>query len=170
MIDVMPEKFTIVAKIGAPYGIKGWFNLFSLSDSPKTLVNYERWYIQKGETWEALAIDEIKPHGDHLIAHVNEINDRNAAQSLTNKKVAVLSDQLPPLDKGYYWADLEGLTVITQKSERLGVVKELMNTGANDILIVMGEKRRLIPFIEGKTILKVDLTKNEIIVNWDPEF
>ena len=75
----------------------------------------------------------------------------------------------PPQDE-YYWADLCGLKVITRENIELGVVDHLLETGANDVLVVMGERERLIPFVLGQTVIKVDLESGHLIVDWDPDF
>ncbi|MGZ8186368.1 MAG: ribosome maturation factor RimM, partial [Methylobacter sp.] len=70
----------------------------------------------------------------------------------------------------YYWSDLIGLKVETIEGVQLGIVDSLMETGANDVIIVQGERERVIPFIQGQTIINIDLDAGRIIVDWDPEF
>ena len=52
----------------------------------------------------------------------------------------------------------------------LGTVQSMMETGANDVLVVNGDRERLIPWIEGDVVQTVDLEKGSIVVDWDPEF
>ena len=85
--------------------------------------------------------------------------------------VVIERAQLPPVETGeYYWADLEGLSVVTTQGVNLGVVDYLLETGANDVLVVKGDRERLIPFLRDQTIKSVDLTQSQIIVDWDPDF
>ena len=71
----------------------------------------------------------------------------------------------------YYWSDLEGLEVVTVEGVALGRVSHLVATGANDVLIVKGaERERLIPFLVGQYVTKVDLDADRLTVDWDPEF
>ena len=77
---------------------------------------------------------------------------------------------MPALEKGeYYWNDLMGHKVINQQKEHLGVVQTFLETGANDVLVVKGDKEYLIPFIP-HVILNVDMAKKEIEVDWDKDF
>ena len=84
---------------------------------------------------------------------------------------------LPVLEEDFYWRDLVGCQVNTDKGYSLGVVTEMMETGSNDVLVVkansndaFGQKERLIPFIEEQVISNVDITGKLITVNWEPDF
>jgi len=80
-------------------------------------------------------------------------------------------DQLPEtVENEYYWSDLEGLDVHTTKGEVLGRVERLMETGANDVLVIRGDRERLVPFVQGQYVIRVDLEAGLIVVDWDPEF
>ncbi len=86
-------------------------------------------------------------------------------------EVGICPDQLPAAEPGeYYWRDLEGLEVSNLQGERLGVVDHLMETGANDVLVVRGERERLIPFVQGPVVVAVDLEARRIRVDWDKDF
>jgi len=80
----------------------------------------------------------------------------------------VQRDQLPESKDEYYWADLIGLEVVTTKDVNLGLVDSLMETGANDVLVVKGDSERLVPWIADEVIVKVDLESRIITVDWDP--
>ena len=85
--------------------------------------------------------------------------------------IAICRNQLPTADTGeYYWADLVGLRVRTVEGVELGTVDHLMETGANDVLVVRGDRERLIPFVRGPVIREVDLEHGCIEVDWDPQF
>jgi 16S rRNA processing protein RimM len=85
--------------------------------------------------------------------------------------IAVQREQLPALESGeYYWTDLQGLRVVNLEGVELGVVSHLFETGANDVLVVRGERERLIPYTTGEAIQEVDLDHGQITVDWDPEF
>jgi 16S rRNA processing protein RimM len=81
------------------------------------------------------------------------------------------------LEDDFYWRDLIGCQVKTDKGYDLGIVTEIMETGSNDVLVVkansndaFGQKERLIPFIEQQVISNVDITSKLITVNWQPDF
>ncbi len=167
----MCNEHLIVGKIGAPYGVKGWVKIFSINRSPESLLEYETWYVESQNGWEILEISERKRHDGHVIAHIAGIDDREIAKQFTNKQISILPTQLPKAEKNeFYWLDLEGLKVITKDGEELGQIDNMMETGANDVMIVVGNKKRLIPFVLNKTVLSVDLKKKEIIVDWDPSY
>ena len=84
--------------------------------------------------------------------------------------VAVHRRQLPAAEAGrYYWVDLIGLSVVNREGIALGTVIALMETGANDVLVVQGERERLIPFVLGRVVLDVDLEAGVIEVDWLPD-
>ncbi len=86
-------------------------------------------------------------------------------------EIGIPRDELPATQPDeYYWHDLQGLTVVTLAGERLGTVDHLIETGANDVLVVEGDRERLIPFVMGQVIVGVDLDKGEIRVDWDKDF
>jgi len=70
----------------------------------------------------------------------------------------------------YYWADLVGLKVVTTEGVELGQVEHMMATGANDVMVVKGERERLLPFLPGRFVNEVDLAGGRIVVDWDPDF
>ena len=93
--------------------------------------------------------------------------------ALWNKKIYVFEGQLPKLEPNrYYWYELEGLTIENEEGNILGVVKNLMKTGANDVLVVrsssksIDERERLIPYVKDLVVKKVDMSKKKILVKW----
>ena len=86
-------------------------------------------------------------------------------------EIAVPREQLPELaENEYYWSDLQGLTVVNLDGIELGEVSHLFETGANPVVVVKGERERLIPYIWGQAIRDVDLQAGRMIVDWDPDF
>ena len=69
-----------------------------------------------------------------------------------------------------YWAELQGLEVINVDGSRLGEVTGLMETGANDVLVVVGVRERLIPYVPERHVLEVDLSAEQTRVEWYTEF
>ena len=106
-----------------------------------------------------------------MIARLAGCESRDQAQALMGCEIAIRRDQLPVTAPGeYYWRDLQGLTVVTIEGELLGTVDHLIETGANDVLVVKGDRERLIPFVLNQVIVNVDLDKREIRVDWDKDF
>ena len=163
------EKF-IMARISGPYGVKGWIKIQPFTIDINHLLNKKEWLIGDEKSSISYPIEISKIHGNSIIAKLINIDDRDAAFGLRNKTILIPKQELPALEKGeYYWNDLMGHAVINQKKEHLGVVQTFLETGANDVLVVKGDKEHLIPFIP-HVILNVDMGKKEIEVDWDKDF
>ncbi|MDF2530149.1 MAG: rimM, partial [Gammaproteobacteria bacterium] len=104
-----------------------------------------------------------------FLIHFNECQDRDLAKRYVNAELAIARDELAELQSGYYWTDLEGLKVVNTKGIEFGIVDYLLETGANDVLVVKGESERLIPYIK-QVVQKVDLVQGIIVVDWDADF
>ncbi len=170
--NISPQKAIIVGRLGAPFGVKGWVKVNSFTEPFENIFRYQPWLLSADEkTWHSVKFEACKQQGNGLIVKFADCNDRDAAKLLTHQVVAISSEQLPPAaENEYYWADLEGLTVITKNNDVLGKVDRIMSTGANDVLVVCGEKEYLIPFVQQHYILSVDLAAQTITVDWDPEY
>ncbi len=169
-----------VGRITAVYGIKGWVKVHSYTEPQDNLFEYHPWFIKTKHGVKQIEIDEARPHGDAYVAHIVGVDDRDLAAAYTAADIAVERDLLPELEEGeFYWNQLEGLAVVSSfngEPERLGVVSKILETGANDVLVVQGDaqsidqRERLIPYVPEQFVLSVDLDKGEILVDWDPEF
>ena len=121
--------------------------------------------------WNEYKVLSGRIHGKGLVARLEGVDDRDTAHSLKGFDIAVNRDQLPKTTEGeYYWVDLEGLDVRTIEGVALGKVDYLFETGANDVLVVKGDRERLVPYISDQVIKSVDLQKALIVVDWDPDF
>jgi len=119
--------------------------------------------------WNCIQIEKMKIQGQDVVADLGFENRDQAIES-KGQILAVDRQQLPQLEENeYYWDDLIGLNVFDLQHNDLGKVIELIETGANDVLVVSGEKERLIPYIP-QVIVKIDLTEKRIEVDWDKEF
>ena len=160
-----------VGRISGVYGVKGWVKVYSYTDPVDNILDYKNWYLQKNGQWTATNILQCKKHGKGIIAHISGCNTPEDAARLKNIEIGISRDQLPELDDDeYYWSDLVGLSVATITGDKLGEVSRLMSTGSNDVLVVKGQRERLIPYIRPDVVKTVDLDKRIIEVDWDPEF
>ena len=160
-----------MARVGAPYGVKGWVHISTYTELPGNLLDYAPWYLLRQGQWEPVEVHRGRPHGKGLVVQLAGCNDRDAAALLTGADVGIYREQLPAAaEDEYYWNDLLGMQVTTTGGDMLGVVDHLIETGANDVLVIRGEREHLVPFITGQVIKSVDLDAREIRVDWDPEF
>lgn len=161
----------VMGRISGPWGVKGWVKLKSFTSQPADLLGYQPWYLDSGGNWEATEVLEGRPHGKGLVARLTGCDGRDAAECLTGTDIGIYRHQLPPAEHNeYYWNDLVGVQVVTLAGKTLGTVDHLLETGANDVLVVSGDRERLIPFIQGQVIASVDLDAGVITVDWDPDF
>ncbi len=161
----------VIGKVGAVYGVHGWIKIHSYTDPGSNILDYQPWQLELDNTWQTYNIAESRIQANNIVVRFADITDREAAKVLTNAPIAVARTQLPTLAAGeYYWSDLTGLAVINQANITLGKVDYLFATPANDVMVVIGEREHLIPFILNEVIIEVDLEQNVIRVNWDADF
>ena len=172
------EKKIILGKIGAVYGVKGWLKVHSFTDETDAILDYFPWSLKLGNKTQLVEITDWRKHNKGLIVKVAGLDDRDRAQALVGSEILVNETVLPKLPEGeFYWRDLIGMNVVTTKGYDLGSVSEMMETGANDILVVkanpndgFSKKERLIPYLFEQVIISVDANTKQICVDWDPGF
>ena len=159
-------------EISGVFGVKGLVKVFSFTEPRENILRYSPWLLQKNNQTREIKVSGGQRQGNTVVAELDGVADRDAALALMGWKILISKKQLPKPKPGeYYWADLVGLKVETQAGVTLGVVDHLLETGANDVLVVLdGETERLIPFIQQQTVLKIDLDAGLMIVDWDPDF
>jgi len=164
------ENLVIIGKIISAYGIKGWVKIRPFTETAKNFIQYKTQFLSRNQKdWNRVEIKEIKIQGQDLIADIG-LTDRDQSISYKGYFLAIARNQLPQLPEDeFYWDDLIGLKVIDVDREDLGKVVGLIETGANDVLVVSGDRERLIPYIP-QVIKKVDTHNQLIEVDWDKEF
>lgn len=167
----MSEQHISVGKISGVFGVKGWVKVFSFTDPRENILTYSPWLLKKSGETKTVNVVDGQLQGKTIVAQLAGIADRDQAAGLMGWDVFITRNQLPKAAKDeYYWSELIGLNVETIDGVQLGVVDSLLETGANDVIIVQGERERVIPFLQGQTIINVDLDEGKIVVDWDPEF
>lgn len=164
------DKYILVGKIGAVYGVHGWLKVQTYTEYGDNLLDYAPWYLcgPHGVMHETTIV-EGKRHGKILLAKFAGYDAPETARALTSKTIHIKRSQLPPLKADeYYWSDLVGLTVINQKGETLGQIAYLIETGSNDVIVVKNPAEIAIPYLPGTVVLNIDLAKKEMLVDWEP--
>jgi 16S rRNA processing protein RimM len=166
-----PDTLVTVGRISGVYGVKGWLRIYSHTEPRDNILSYNPWQLRLADGWRSVELLDGRAQGKGVIAHLAGCDDRDQAARWVDTEIAVRRSQLPATQAGeYYWRDLIGLRVVTLGGEELGTVDTLLETGAHDVLVVQGERERLIPYVLGDVVSAVDLEAGELRVDWDPEF
>lgn len=171
------QQLVTMGRIGRLYGIKGWVKLISYTDPQDNILGFRHLLARTGGEWKPIEMDQSKVHGKGLIAHFVGYDDPDAARSLAGLELAVQVGDLPDLaPEEFYWHELIGMRVETAKGQWLGNVSKLLETGANDVLVVepckgsVDSRERLIPYLPERVVLKVSREEKSITVDWEPEY
>ncbi|TVQ73845.1 MAG: ribosome maturation factor RimM [Chromatiaceae bacterium] len=161
----------VVGRISGVHGVRGWVKLFSETDPRDRILQYEPLLMERNGQWQAVPLEDGRPQGKGVVAKFAGMDDRDVAATYVGCQLAIRPEQLEPLPEGeYYWADLIGLEVETLDGISLGRVENLIQTGANDVLVVRGDRERLIPYLREQVIHEIDLDAGRMRVDWDPDF
>jgi 16S rRNA processing protein RimM len=168
-----------VGKITGAYGIQGWVKIHSYTDPEENLFGFGAWQLQRRGALETVEFDAWRRHGKGMVAHIAGVDDRTLAESLRGLEIVVEAGCLPALEEGdFYWHQLQGLQVWAREPGSaaprvlLGTVDYLIETGANDVLVVkagegsIDDAERLIPYLPGEVVTRVSLEEAVIEVDW----
>ncbi len=159
----------VLGHIDGVYGVRGWVKVFSETAPREGILRYSPWLLGAPPTPRRVA--EGRAHGKGVVVRLEGCDDREQAAALVGQEIAVTRDRLPPPKADeFYWIDLEGLAVETLEGVALGQVSHLFSTGSNDVLVVVGERERLLPFTWDAVVRAVDFERRLIQVDWDPDF
>ena len=163
--------WVVLGRVSGLFGVNGWVRVFSHTEPREGIARYAPVFLKRRDEWQVFKIEAGRAHGAGVVLKFAGCDDRDHAAALIHSDIAVRRAQLPPPRPGeYYWADLEGLRVVTLAGVELGVVSHLLATGANDVLVVKGERERLLPFVQGPVVVEVNLEQRLLRVDWDPDF
>ncbi len=171
-----PSTLVKIATLKKPYGIKGWLWVFSETDDRSGIFEMSPWWMKTATGFKPLTVKDWRNQGQGLVACFEEIADRNVAETMNGTTIWVSKDSFPELsEEEYYWSDLIGLTVINEQGENLGVIKEMFETGAHEIISVkpsadsIDREERLIPW-HRDIVLSVDLSAKTMLVAWGADY
>lgn len=176
------QAFVVLGRVLGAYGVNGWLRIRPYGDDPLSWGKLDRWWFAFDAGRETDAITGLqwlprrqlncRLHGGSLLAQIEGVVERDAAEALAGALMAIPRDTLPATRQDeYYWGDLQGMRVRNADEDDLGVVSGLIETGANDVLVVSTPdgRERLLPFV-AKVVLEVDRDREEIRVDWGKDW
>lgn len=171
------DDYVVLGKLTSPYGVKGWFRVYSYTSPMEGILDYAEWVIDQRGTRTTRRLAQGRRQGKGLVARLEGVDSREQAEQLAGAEILLPKQALPELEAGdYYWYQLEGLRVVTLNGVDLGRVDYLFETGANDVLVVKGDaqsiddRERLLPFLPDEVIREANTDTGTLTVDWDPEF
>jgi 16S rRNA processing protein RimM len=158
----------VMGRVSGSYGVRGWLKIQSFTRPPVNILSYTPWLVQRDKDWQELVVLDGKVYGKGLIAQLEGITDRDEARSLLGADIAIWRSQLHAAGPDdYYWDDLLDMQVVNQEGKLLGSVTGILETGANDVLVVEGSERHLIPLVWTTYVQDIDLARKTIRVDWE---
>ncbi len=165
------ERRILLGRVLGAFGVRGELKLHSFTDPVSTALKYQPWILVHGGQEREVAAIRGRETNKGMVITLPGVDDRDAAEALAGAEVWVPRSRLPKPSPGeHYWVDLEGMQVVNREGIPFGTVSYLFETGANDVMVVAGDRERLIPYIPDQFIVEVDFDAGRIIVDWDPDF
>lgn len=172
-----------LGKIVGVWGVKGWLKLHSYTRNRADISDYSRWRLQPVGRYtdspesldlsQAIEVLECRQQGRGIVARLEGVNTRNQAEALIGSKILVDEADLPELEEGeFYWQQLIGLQVVSTQGDDLGRISSMLETGANDVIVIGGQSGNpdvLIPYVK-QVVVDVDLAAGTMTVDWDPAY
>jgi len=175
--EALNHKQVVLGQLGKLHGIKGWLRLSSFTNPTENIFEYPTLLAEIDNRWQVLEIDEYRQQSNGFVVHIKGYDEPEIARQLSGIRLAINSQLLPKLDEdSYYWYELEGMKVVNLQGENFGQVSSLLETGANDVLVVkptddsIDARERLIPYIADSVIDHIDSEERFIKVNWEADY
>ncbi len=165
------EDVVVMARVAGAFGIKGWLKLHTFTQSPDSLDAYASWLLKGDTGWEEFELEDFAVNVKGVVAKLKGCDDRTAAENLAKRDIGIPRDALEDAAVGeIFWFDLIGCDVVNTAGEKFGRIETLLETGANDVLVVKrGAEEILIPYLDD-VVLKVDREAKLVTVNWTQDF
>lgn len=167
-----PTRRILIGRIHGAFAVRGEVKLESLTEPAGNLLRYQPWILRDAQGREReISGARARAGGKGLIGTLPGVEDRDAAEALRGAELHVTRAALPaPRDGEFYWIDLEGMQVSNVDGVPFGQVASVFSNGANDVLVVRGERERLIPFARPDYVRELDFDAGRIVVDWDADF
>lgn len=184
----------VIGRLRTVFGVKGWLKVQSYTQPLENIFEYSCWSLSLDVNMSgamALEVEDYQVKGKDLVVKFKGLDDREEARRYAQHFVSIAAHELPAVaDDEVYWHQLEGMAVyrivsgceaVFEQSELLGSVAYMMETGANDVLVVNAEaksadrarlmssrqpKQLMLPYVLGYSVLNVDLANRRILIDW----
>lgn len=168
--DSGPSDPLVVGRIVGVHGLQGGLKLLSYTRPRANLLRYREWWVRRPDHWLQVRLLEGSAQGKSLVARLDGVDSREAAEGMVGLDILVPRASLPRAKANeYYWAELIGMHVQNAEGLALGEVQNLVEAGDHDVLVIAGAREYLVPFVRGIYILKVDRKARQILVDWHPD-
>ena len=159
-----------MGRIVGAFGIQGWVKVLPFTDESGALGAFDDWLVGNGESWSRVAVEGFEVHSKGPVAKLAGCEDRNAADALRGREIAVERGELAEPEEGMlYRIDLLGFEVIDAEGEVLGKVEGFFEAGDTNVMVVRGERERMIPFV-ADYVNGVDRDAKRITVDWKADY
>jgi 16S rRNA processing protein RimM len=170
-VSAKTHKQVTLGRISGVFGVQGWVKVHSFTDPRENVVTFKSWLVRLHGDWRRFEVEAGHRQGAGVVAKLRGIDDPDGARELIGADIVVERHELPPCAADeYYWTDLEGLEVRTTEGQVLGTVDHLIATPGHDVLVLIGDRERLVPFALGRVIREVDLEAGRIVADWSPDY
>ena len=169
---MMSEEKIIIGKVNGFHGVKGFIKVFSETRPREGILHYKHFYIKQNGAWKMLEVEVGQKHSKHVLLKFKDYDTRDSVEPLLGVELFIEREDMPELDEhdSVYWVDLYGLKVINHEGVELGIIDDIFETGANDVLAVKGGKGEiLIPFSLEFIVMEINLEEGFVQVDWDEE-
>ena len=175
-----PADAVEVGRVVGAWGVKGGIKVKPFSAAPEALFSSKRWWLEPSDAKPGhvvpplLRVSNAREQGEHVVATIHELDDRDAAQALAGARVFVARSSFPTPDEGeFYWVDLIGLDARNRADTVLGRIVGLIETGPHCVLRVQPSDETadevLIPFVAAY-VDRVDLAGRTVHVDWEADY
>lgn len=153
-------RFLVIGRVGRPHGVRGEVRVEVVTDLPERFTWLDKVYVGN-EQPRPVAVEGVRFHKSWVLLKLAGYDNRESAASLGSQWLQVPEEEGIPLAEGeYYLFQLIGMTVYSDENERLGVITEVLETGANDIFVVRGERGEILLPDTDEVVTEIDFDKN----------
>jgi 16S rRNA processing protein RimM len=167
------DDWLVLGQVGKLHGVKGWVKVRSFTEENSAILQHRQFRGEKNGVFSNFEVEAHRNQPNGLVVKFKNFDDPESVIDIVGMTLSVKVKQLPALEVGeFYWHQLEGLRVLNLQGENFGIVKKMLQTGANDVVVVkpvdssLDNRERLIPWVRGDVIKSIDVEKGELIVSW----